>query len=319
MDARADVPSPHRLVAELTHRCPLGCPYCFNPLALERLEDELDVLSWARIFGEAAALGVAEVHLSGGEPGVRRDLVDIAASAREAGLITHLLTSGGISTRTLRDLWEAGLAHVHVSLQDADAVSADRIAGKRGSFQRKYALAVEAVRLGLPLTVNVVVHRANIGRIGAMVDLALELKAARLELSAVRDCGWAQKNRAALTPDAEAVARAAAEVNELRHRHVARIDIDAEFPDRRGDAGGPARRVLTVSPSGRVSPCSAAPTGPGRECWSVRDRPLAEIWRASPAFVAARGHGTCICEASERPVGEAAADGDGQPFTYRRM
>ena len=118
------------------------------------------------------------VHLSGGEPGARRDLVDIAAHAREAGLYTNLITSGvGITTRTLRDLWEAGLDHVQVSIQDSDAVSADRIAGYRGAFQRKHALAAEAVRLGLPLTVNLVVHRANIERIGDMVDLALALKA----------------------------------------------------------------------------------------------------------------------------------------------
>ena len=118
------------------------------------------------------------VHLSGGEPGARRDLVDIAANAREAGLYTNLITSGvGITTRTMRDLWEAGLDHVQVSIQDADAVSADRIAGYRGAFQRKHALAAEAVRLGLPLTVNLVVHRANIERIADMVDLALKLKA----------------------------------------------------------------------------------------------------------------------------------------------
>jgi pyrroloquinoline quinone biosynthesis protein E len=172
--------SPLGLLAELTHRCPLACPYCSNPLTLDRREDELDSATWARVFTEAAALGVLQVHISGGEPGARRDLIEIMASAREAGLYTNLITSGvGIPTRTMRDLWEAGLDHIQVSIQDSDAKSADHIGGYKGGFQRKKALAVEAVRLGLPLTVNLVVHRANIERIGAMVDLALELKASR--------------------------------------------------------------------------------------------------------------------------------------------
>jgi pyrroloquinoline quinone biosynthesis protein E len=71
------VPAPLGLLAELTHRCPLGCPYCSNPLALDKRNDELDAATWARVFGEAAALGVLQVHLSGGEPAARRDLTDI--------------------------------------------------------------------------------------------------------------------------------------------------------------------------------------------------------------------------------------------------
>src|SRR5438477_3489632 len=231
---------PLGLLAELTHRCPLGCPYCSNPVALDR--DELDAATWARVFREAAALGVLHVHLSGGEPGARRDLVDIMANAREAGLYTNLITSGvGITTRGLRDLWEAGLDHIQVSIQDSDAVSADRIAGYRGAFQRKHALAAEAVRLGLPLTVNLVVHRANIERISDMVDLALKLKATRIEIAHVQYYGWALKNRAALMPTAEQVSRAVAEVEELRRKHHGRIVIDAVPPD---CVGGWGRHAL---------------------------------------------------------------------------
>jgi len=89
----ATLHKPLGLLAELTHRCPLGCPYCSNPLALEGREDELDTQTWARVFREAAALGVLQVHLSGGEPGARRDLVEITAAANKAGLYTNLITS----------------------------------------------------------------------------------------------------------------------------------------------------------------------------------------------------------------------------------
>jgi pyrroloquinoline quinone biosynthesis protein E len=287
--------APLGLLAELTHRCPLGCPYCSNPLALETREDELDTATWARVFTEAAALGVLQVHLSGGEPGARRDLVEIAASAREAGLYTNLITSGvGITTRTMRDLWEAGLDHVQVSIQDSDAVSADHIAGYKGAFQRKHALAAEAVRLGLMLTINLVVHRANIERIGAMVDLALALKASRIEIAHVQYYGWALKNRGQLMPTREQVERAAAEVDELRRRHQGHIVIDAVLPDYHARfpkpcVGGWGRRSLNVTPSGKVLPCHAAESIPGLEFWNVRGHSLAEIWTSSPAFNEFRG------------------------------
>src|SRR5215831_10560169 len=122
--------SPLGLLAELTHRCPLGCPYCSNPLALEPRADELDTQTWARVFKEAAGLGVLQVHLSGGEPGVRRDLVEITAAAHESGLYTNLITSAvGITNKTLGALADAGLDHVQISIQDNDAATADHIAG----------------------------------------------------------------------------------------------------------------------------------------------------------------------------------------------
>ena len=291
----ATMHKPLGLLAELTHRCPLGCPYCSNPLALEKRDDELGTATWARVFGEAAGLGVLQVHLSGGEPGTRRDLVEIAASAREAGLYTNLITSGvGITTRTMRDLWEAGLDHVQVSIQDLDAVSADRIAGYKGAFQRKHALATEAVRLGLMLTINLVVHRANIERVAAMVDLALALKASRIEIAHVQYYGWALQNRAMLMPTRAQVERAVAEVEELRQRHQGRIVIDAVVPDYHARfpkpcVGGWGRRSLNVTPSGKVLPCHAAESIPDLEFWNVQNHSLADIWASSPAFNAFRG------------------------------
>jgi PqqA peptide cyclase len=161
------VHKPLGLLAELTHRCPLGCPYCSNPLALDARGDELDTATWARVFREAAQLGVLQVHLSGGEPGARRDLVDVTAGAHAAGLYTNLITSAvGITDKTLGALTEAGLDHVQISIQDSENASADHIAGYDGAFARKRALATEVAPRQLLLTVNAVVHRANIDRIG---------------------------------------------------------------------------------------------------------------------------------------------------------
>src|SRR5258708_25834596 len=149
MDATVQrTPRPLGLLAEFTHRCPLGCPYCSNPIALDSRHDELDAATWARVFGEAAALGVLQLHLSGGEPAARRDLVEITASARAAGLYTNLITSGvGLPAKVLSALADAGLDHVQISIQDSAPTSADHIARYDGAFARKRALAAEGIRL----------------------------------------------------------------------------------------------------------------------------------------------------------------------------
>jgi PqqA peptide cyclase len=287
--------NPLGLLAELTHRCPLGCPYCSNPLALDRPKDELDTATWARVFAEAAALGVLQVHLSGGEPGSRRDLVDITASARAAGLYTNLITSGvGIDAARLRALANAGLDHVQISIQDSEPKSADRIAGYDGAYARKRALAAEVVALKLPLTANIVVHRANIEHIDDLVAMALAMGAKRVEIAHVQYYGWALKNRAALMPTRDQAERAVGRVEALRRQHHGRIVIDAVVPDYfarfpKPCVGGWGRRSLNVTPAGRVLPCHAAETIPGLEFWSVTDRSLRDIWQNSPAFNAFRG------------------------------
>jgi pyrroloquinoline quinone biosynthesis protein E len=296
MTAASDrVLHPLGLLAELTHRCPLGCPYCSNPVALERRTDELDTATWARVFGEAAALGVLQVHLSGGEPAARRDIVEITGAAHDAGLYTNLITSAvGVASKTLAAMCERGLDHVQISIQDSDAVSADRIAGYQGAYARKRALAAEVVRLKVPLTVNAVVHRANIDRVAEMVEQAVALGASRVEIAHVQYYGWAMPNRAMLMPTREQVERAVHRVEELRQRHHGVIVIDAVVPDYyarfpKPCVGGWGRRSLNVTPSGKVLPCHAAETIPGLEFWSVRDYSLADIWQNSPAFSAFRG------------------------------
>jgi pyrroloquinoline quinone biosynthesis protein E len=355
-----ELSKPLGLLAELTHRCPLGCPYCSNPLALEQRDTELDLATWARVFREAAALGVLQVHLSGGEPGSRRDLVEITAAARDAGLYSNLITSAvGIDGARLQKLADAGLDHVQISIQDSDRASADHIAGYEGAFARKRDLAAETVRMGLPLTINMVVHRANIDRIGEMTDLAVQMGASRIEIAHAQYYGWALKNRPALMPTAEQVARAAAVVEALRQSRAGTIVIDAVTPDYHARfpkpcVGGWGRRSLNVTPSGRVLPCHAAETIPGLEFWSVRDHALAEIWSKSPAFQAFRGtdwmrepckscarrdidFGGCRCQAfaltgdpratdpvchlapDHALVAQLASEQADQPYAYRRM
>jgi pyrroloquinoline quinone biosynthesis protein E len=329
LDVGARPPAPLGLLAELTHRCPLACPYCSNPLALDERGDELDVAIWGRVFHEAAELGVLQVHLSGGEPASRRDLVEIVAAAHDAGLYTNLITSAiGLDASRLGRLKEVGLDHIQLSLQDVDAANADHIAGYSGAHARKLAFAGAVRELGFALTINAVFHRGNIEHVGRMVELAASLGAGRVEIAHAQYYGWALRNRQTLMPTREQVERAMHEMESIRPRYDGRLVIDMVVPDyyaRRPKAcmGGWARRSLNVTPSGRVLPCHAAETIPHLEFWSVRDHPLAEIWRYSPAFEAFRGtdwmpepcqscalrdsdFGGCRCQAMAI-VGDAAA------------
>ena len=325
----ASLSAPLGLLAELTHRCPLACPYCSNPLALEGRDSELGTAEWARVFREAAALGVLQLHLSGGEPGARRDLTELTAAANGAGLYTNLITSTiGMTRERLAALRAAGLDHVQISVQDTEPTSADRIAGYAGAHVHKLAIAREVAELGLALTINVVVHRANIGRLAELVALAAGLGAGRVEVAHAQYYGWALRNREALMPTRAQVAAATEVLAEVRARYDGRLVIDAVVPDyyaRRPKPcmGGWGQRSLNVTPSGRVLPCHAAETIPGLTFWSVREHSLAEIWTRSPAFEAFRGtdwmqepcrscdrreidFGGCRCQAMAI-AGEAAA------------
>src|SRR5689334_2991699 len=136
------VEPPLALLAELTHRCPLRCPYCSNPLKLDRASDELTEAEWRRVLGEAAALGVLQVHFSGGEPMARRDLAALIGEAAGRGLYSNLITSGVLGgERELRAFADAGLKHVQLSFQDVTAADNDRIAGLAGAHVRKTVFA----------------------------------------------------------------------------------------------------------------------------------------------------------------------------------
>ncbi len=287
--------SPLGLLAELTHRCPLGCPYCSNPLELDRRTDELDTATWARVFREAAGLGVLQVHLSGGEPAARRDLVEIVAHCAGLGLYSNLITSGiGLTEARITELKQAGLDHLQLSIQDSTAESADVIAGYKGAFARKRLVAGWVLAAGLPLTVNAVIHRANARRAAAMVELAVELDAGRVEIAHAQYYGWALSNRDALLPSRAEARQAVAQIEALKVELADRIVIDHVIPDYyarypKACMGGWARRTLNVTPSGKVLPCHAAETIPGLEFWSAREHSLADIWAHSPALNAFRG------------------------------
>jgi len=287
-----DVPT--TLLAELTHRCPLHCPYCSNPLELIRAESELATADWKRVFTQARELGVLQLGLSGGEPLLRKDLEELAAHARTEGLYSTLVTSGLGLTRTRADrLKEAGLEHIQISIQDSDPEIAERIAGVR-SVKHKQVAAAIVRELGFAFTINVVLHRANLDRIGDIIDLAADLGADRLELANTQYYGWGLQNRAALMPTRAQVERSH-EVAELAiQRYRGRMQILYVLPDYyeaypKACYGGWGKLYLVVTPNGLVLPCHGATGITTLQFDDVRSHSLEWIWRESEAFRAFRG------------------------------
>jgi len=296
------------LLAELTHRCPLQCPYCSNPLGLEGAGTELDTGTWQDVLRQAARLGVLQLHLSGGEPTVRRDLEDIVATAAEAGLYTNLITAGVLLNRSrLEELAVRGLEHVQLSIQDVDPVNADRIAHYDGAHRKKRELCGLVREIGLALTINAPVHRQNLDRLDGIIDFAVEMGAGRLEVAHVQYYGWALANRAALMPTRAQVMRSMQIVQQARERLRGILVIDFVVPDYYATwpkpcMGGWGRGIINVTPSGKVLPCHAAETIPGLIFDNVRDKPLAEIWLHGQAFEKFRGTEWMIepCRSCER-------------------
>ncbi len=284
---------PFGLLAELTYRCPLSCAYCSNPVDMASYGDELTTAEWRRVFTEAKELGVLQLHLSGGEPLLRRDVVELAATARDLGMYSNLVTSAlGLSRRRADELRDAGLDHVQVSIQADEPALSDGIAGTP-SFDRKIEACRLVKELGWPLTLNVVLHRRNIDRVGAVLRLAEELDADRIELANTQYYGWAWRNRDALLPSRAQLEEAEPVVNAARRRLAGRMDVIYVLPDYysrypKPCMGGWAQRQLTVAPNGDVLPCPAAQGLPLPRA-SVRDDALARIWDGSPLFESFRG------------------------------
>jgi pyrroloquinoline quinone biosynthesis protein E len=287
-------PRPYALLAEVTYRCPLHCPYCSNPTRL-RSDRELSTDEWCRVIREAAELGVLQIGFSGGEPLARRDLAELIRTARGARLYTNLITSGvGFDDNRARELRDAGLDSVQLSFQSDHVDLADEIAGAH-AHQRKLDAAAIIRAAGISLSLNFVIHRRNIDRLPQMIELTETLNAGRVELANVQFYGWAFLNRAALLPTWKQVARAREVASAAKARLAGKIDIFYVLPDYyetrpKPCLNGWGQRYLTVNPIGDVLPCPTASSAiPDLRFENVRERALDWIWRESESFNRFRG------------------------------
>jgi pyrroloquinoline quinone biosynthesis protein E len=290
------IPNPLALIAEITHRCPLHCVYCSNPLELAAVNSELSTQEWIDVFQQAGKLGMLHAHFTGGEPLSRPDLMELVAGARGAGLYTNLITSGlGLAEPRLQALVEAGLDHIQLSFQDSRADSANWIAGAKA-----HAHKIELSRIirshKIAFTVNLVIHRQNIDHLEEMIGFIEQLAPERMEIAHTQYYGWALQNRAALLPTRAQLERAVETVAAAETRLAGLIRVDSVVPDYyarypKACMGGWGRRLMLINPAGKVLPCHAAEVIPGLEFENVRKRSLEYIWQESSSFQRFRGEG----------------------------
>jgi pyrroloquinoline quinone biosynthesis protein E len=287
-------PNPLALIAEITHRCPLHCVYCSNPLELSAVSSELSTQEWIGVFEQAGKLAVLHAHFTGGEPLARPDLTELIAGARASGLYTNLITSGiGLSEARLKALVDAGLDHIQLSFQDSREDAANWIAGAK-----THAHKIELSRLirqhKIAFTVNLVVHRQNIDHLDEMIAFIEQLAPERMEIAHTQYYGWALRNRAALLPSRVQLEKAVEVVKAAEQRLSGRIRLDFVVPDYyarypKACMGGWGQRLMLINPSGKVLPCHAAEVIPGLAFENVREKSVASIWRDSPSFQRFRG------------------------------
>lgn len=288
------MPVPLALIAEVTHRCPLHCVYCSNPLRLTDHHVELLTDEWVRIFDEASRLGVLHLHLTGGEPVARTDLKELVEAAHHKGLYTNLITSGiGLSETRLAGLVEAGLDHIQLSFQDSQEQSAEWLAGAN-VHTYKMQVAQYIRRFRVAFTVNLVVHRQNLDHIEEMVAFIEELAPDRVEIAHAQYYGWALVNRTMLLPTREQLEKCTRVVEAAQQRLAGRTRFDCVVPDYfahlpKPCMGGWGRRLILIDPSGQALPCHAAGVIPGMTFDNVREHSLDWIWSESKAFQRFRG------------------------------
>jgi PqqA peptide cyclase len=291
----ASVPSkPLWLLAELTYRCPLQCPYCSNPLEIARYKDELDTDSWLRVLREARKMGAAQLGFSGGEPLVRDDLEVLIKEARDLGYYSNLITSGvGMDEARIAAFKEAGLDHIQVSFQASDE-ELNNFLGGTDSFAHKVEMARLVKKYEYPMVLNCVIHRQNIDQIEDIIKMTIELNADYVELASTQYYGWSKLNEAQLLPTREQLARAERIAHEYQARMKNRLKIIYVVPDYyenrpKACMNGWGAIFLTIAPDGSALPCHAARQLPGLKFPNVREHSVEWIWNESPTFNHFRG------------------------------
>jgi len=309
----SEVPKPLALIAELTHRCPLHCVYCSNPLELNGRAGELSTEIWSRVFREAAEAGVLQVDFTGGEPLARPDLVELVRAARGAGLYVSLITSGlPLDESRLDELIQSGLDHIQLSFQGAREEAANEICGTHAHAQKLRVLGWLKGRR-VAVTLNFVIHRRNLDQLEEMLALAESSCAARIEFANVQYYGWAFANRENLLPTRAQLERSVEFFQRAEERLRGKIQVEYVVPDYYAKypkrcMGGWGQKLMLITPGGDALPCHAAQVIPGLHFENLKDRSLLEIWEKSEAFRKFRGEEwmpePCrSCDRRERDLG----------------
>ncbi len=289
------IAAPMALLAELTYRCPMQCSYCSNPIGSRDSVNELTTEQWHSVFQEAQDLGVLQVHLSGGEPLLRNDLNDLIQSCSQSNLYSNLITSGiTLSKDKLIEFKKSGLNHLQLSIPAPNEEVSYLTTGYRNALEQKIKIANYTNELQIPLTINTVIHKDNIDLLPEIIELAITLKARRLEIAHTQYHGIAYQNKEQLLPSLKQLEKSIVLVEKAKETLNSQLQIDHVIPDYyakypKACMGGWGRVGLNITPSGKVLPCHAAETIKFLQFENVQNTSLSSIWFDSDSFNQFRG------------------------------
>ncbi len=167
------------LRVSVTQRCNLKCIYCHREGELSP-QGEMELEEITRLVRIASELGMSKVKLTGGEPLLRRDIVELVAAISSLPNVSEvsMVSNGVLLAKLAAELAEAGLRRVNVSLDTLDGGKYQQITG--GGDVRRVVQGIEAaVEAGLrPVKVNMVLLKGvNTGEIWSMLELTKSLGA----------------------------------------------------------------------------------------------------------------------------------------------
>jgi len=287
------VSPPLWLLAELTYKCPLQCPYCSNPLEIAKYQDEISTEDWVRVMQQARKMGATQLGFSGGEPLVRQDLEELVQEARHLGYYTNLITSGvGMDEARVKRLKDAGLDHIQISFQASNEELNNFLGGTK-SFEHKKEMARIVKAYEYPMVLNIVIHRKNIDQIRDILEMTVELNADYVELASTQYYGWSRINVDHLLPTREQLANAEKVAKEYQEKLKGKSRIIYVIPDYFENRPKPCMNgwgaiFLTIAPDGTALPCHEAGQLP-IEFPNVKDHSIEELWNDSPGFNHFRG------------------------------
>ncbi|WP_347987561.1 pyrroloquinoline quinone biosynthesis protein PqqE [Methylomonas sp. AM2-LC] len=289
-----NITPPRWLLAELSYKCPLQCPYCSNPLDYAKYPEELSTEEWQQVLSQARKMGAVQLGFSGGEPLTRTDLPVLVKYARDLGYYSNLITSGyGLTEAKIIELKQAGLDHIQVSIQASTQELNDHLAGTE-TYLQKQEVARLVKKHGYPMVLCVVIHRQNIHQMPQILEMAENLGADYLELANTQYYGWAHLNRDTLLPTREQFIEAEKIAQDFKEKVAGKMKIYYVVPDFYEDRpkacmNGWGSTFLTIAPDGTALPCHSARELPGLDCPNVKDFSIEQIWNESKTFNFFRG------------------------------
>ena len=290
------------LCLEITNRCIMNCLHCSTAFpGCEEHIDELSLKEIELIISDFHALGGKILEISGGEPTLHRNLVDIVAFAKRKGLEIRLYTCGvsyrgrckPLNMALLKKLRSQGLDKIIFNLQGATSEVHDLITKKPGSFDALSQTIINAKKLGFWVGTHFVPMQPNANSFEDILKLAIKLGINEVALLRFVPQGRGGINRAILKLLSNKLWEFLKIVSQLMKKYGDRLKIRAGCPlDFLGfidetvkiSACKAGKSTCDITPSGDVIPCPAFKHFPEFVAGNIRDKNLTLIWSTSEVF-----------------------------------